>query len=205
MRIAKYVGDATFTLALKGPSLALGIVGVHDNSLGCWLKCLSVMCFFFPSLWWNCVQLPVCVIYTYKISCLPNSGKYLRTLSKEAENPTGFMIAVEKLAPPEADASLETCTALRKCVQLPLVRVKGALTCCSSSMFKICGDGAVRSCVSLQPDLWLKDTPCFAAKDKGGRHPLGHQKPWLCQKRPPSGGLLAPVRAQAEPQLLLLG
>lgn len=31
---------------------------------------------------------------------------------KKAENPTGFMIAVEKLAPPEADASLETCTAV---------------------------------------------------------------------------------------------
>lgn len=55
------------------------------------------------------------IIYTYKILCFPNSGKYLRTLSKEAENPTGCMVTLEKLAPPEADASLETCTALRKC------------------------------------------------------------------------------------------
>lgn len=35
MWIARYVGHATisFALALKGPYLALGIVGVHDDSL----------------------------------------------------------------------------------------------------------------------------------------------------------------------------
>lgn len=79
------------------------------------------MWFFFPSLWWNCVQLLLCIICTYKISCFPTSSKYLRTLSKgfkKTENPTGFMIALEKLAPPGADASLEICTALRKCSAL---------------------------------------------------------------------------------------
>lgn len=77
MWIARYVAHATISF-----SLALGIVGVHDDSLGCCLKYLSVMQFLFPSFWWNSVQLPVCIIYTYKMSWFPNSGKYLRTLSK---------------------------------------------------------------------------------------------------------------------------